>query len=79
VIHHRGDVVALVVPIAEYQQLRQVAEEQRVNEGSDAARAGYLARRGQGTSAISPMNKQAADSACPPGEVPDQLGDPAIH
>jgi PHD/YefM family antitoxin component YafN of YafNO toxin-antitoxin module len=49
VIHHRGEVVAVVVPIAEYQQLRQAAEEQRVNEEFDAARASYLARQQAGT------------------------------
>jgi hypothetical protein len=49
VIHHGGAVVAVVVPIAEYQQVRQAAEEQRVNEEFDAARADYLARRDAGT------------------------------
>ena len=49
VIHHGGAVVAVVVPIAEYQQLRQAAEEQRVNEEFDAARTEYLARRDAGT------------------------------
>jgi PHD/YefM family antitoxin component YafN of YafNO toxin-antitoxin module len=48
VIHHRGEVVAVVVPVAEYRQLRQAAEEQRVNEEFDAARAGYLARQEAG-------------------------------
>ena len=49
VIHHGGQVVAVVVPIGEYQQLRQIAEEQRVNEEFDAARIDYLARREAGT------------------------------
>jgi hypothetical protein len=49
VIHHGGEVVAVVAPIAEYQQLRQVLEEQRVNEEFDAARTEYLARREAGT------------------------------
>ncbi len=49
VIHHGGAVVAVVVPIAEYQQLRRAAEEQRVNEEFDAARTEYLARRDAGT------------------------------
>ncbi len=49
VIHHGGAVVAVVVPIAEYQQLRQAAEEQRVNEEFDAAWTEYLARRDAGT------------------------------
>ena len=44
-IHHGGEVVAVVVPIAEYQQLRQAAEEQRVNEEFNAAQTEYLARR----------------------------------
>ena len=48
VIHHRGEVVAVVVPIAEYQQLRQAAEEQRVNEEFDSARADYLTRHEAG-------------------------------
>jgi hypothetical protein len=49
VIHHGGEVVAVVLPIAEYQQLRQAAEEQRVNEEFGAARTEYLARRDAGT------------------------------
>ena len=49
VIHHGGEVVAVVVPIAEYQQLRQAAQEQQVNAEFDAARAEYLARREAGT------------------------------
>ena len=49
VIHHGGTVVAVVVPIAEYQQLRQAAEEQRINEEFDAARTKYLAGRDAGT------------------------------
>lgn len=49
VIHHRGTVVAVVVPIAEYRQLRQAAEEQRINEEFDATRTEYLARREAGT------------------------------
>jgi hypothetical protein len=48
VIHYHGEVVAVVVPIAEYQQLRQAAQEQRVNEEFDAARTGYLARQEAG-------------------------------
>jgi hypothetical protein len=32
VIHHGGEAVAVVVPIAEHQHLRQALEEQRVNE-----------------------------------------------
>src|SRR6266567_3233499 len=48
VIRHSGQVVAVVVPIEEYQQLRQAMQEQQVNEEFDAARAGYLARREAG-------------------------------
>jgi hypothetical protein len=50
VIRHSGQVVAVavVVPIVEYQQLRQAMQEQQVNEEFDAARAGYLARREAG-------------------------------
>jgi hypothetical protein len=44
VIRHGGEVVAVVVPIAEYQQLRHALEE-RVREEFDAARAGHLARQ----------------------------------
>jgi hypothetical protein len=49
VIRNGGEVVAVVVPIAEYQQLRRAAEEQRVNEEFDAARTEYLARQEAGT------------------------------
>ena len=48
VIRHGGQVVAVVVPIEEYQQLRQPMHEQQVNEEFDAARASYLARRETG-------------------------------
>jgi hypothetical protein len=48
VIHHGGEVVAVVVPIAEYRRLRQALEEQRVNEEFDTARASYLARQEAG-------------------------------
>ena len=48
VISHGGQVVAVVVPIEEYQQLRQAMQEQQVNEEFDAARASYLARREAG-------------------------------
>ena len=49
VIRDGGEVVAVVVPIAEYQQLRQALAEQRVNEDFDDARADYLARQEAGT------------------------------
>ena len=49
VIRQSSQVVAVVVPIEEYQQLRQAMHEQQVNEEFDAARAGYLARREAGT------------------------------
>jgi PHD/YefM family antitoxin component YafN of YafNO toxin-antitoxin module len=39
VIRHRGQVVAVIVPIEEYQQLRQALQEQQVNEEFDAFRA----------------------------------------
>jgi hypothetical protein len=45
VIRHSGQVVAVVVPIEEYQQLRPAMQEQQVNEEFDATRASYLARR----------------------------------
>ena len=48
VIRHSGQVVAVVVPIEEYRQLRQAMDEQQVNEEFDAARARYLARREAG-------------------------------
>ena len=48
VIHHGGAVVAVVLPIAEYQQLRRAAEEQRVNEDFTAWTE-YLARRDAGS------------------------------
>ena len=49
VIHRGGQVVAVVVPIEEYQQLRQAMQEQQVNEEFDAARASYQTRREAGT------------------------------
>jgi len=69
VIHHGGRVVAVVVPIGEYQQLRQAMQEQQVNEEFDAARARYLARREAGRSATCPMGKRADAWACRPGEL----------
>jgi hypothetical protein len=48
VIRQSGQVVAVVVPIEEYRQLRQAMQEQQVNEEFDAARASYLARREAG-------------------------------
>jgi PHD/YefM family antitoxin component YafN of YafNO toxin-antitoxin module len=49
VIHRGGQVVAVVVPIEEYRQLRQAMQEQQVNEEFDAARAGYQGRREAGS------------------------------
>jgi hypothetical protein len=43
------EVIAVAGPIAEYQQLRQAAEEQQVNDEFEAARAAYLASREAGT------------------------------
>ncbi|SRR6266545_1413041 len=48
VIHRGGQVVAVVVPIEEYRQLRLALEEQQVNEEFDAARASYRARQAAG-------------------------------
>jgi hypothetical protein len=48
VIRRGDEVVAVVVPIAEYQLLRRAAEEQQVNDEFDAARAEYLARQEAG-------------------------------
>jgi hypothetical protein len=48
VIRHSDQVVAVVVPIEEYQQLRQAMQEQQINEEFDAARARYLSRREAG-------------------------------
>ena len=48
VIRQSGQVVAVVVPIEEYQQLRQAMQEHQVNEEFDAARARYVARREAG-------------------------------
>ena len=58
VIHHDGEVVAVVVPIAEYQRLRQALAEQRVNDEFDTARASYQAR--QDTGAIRYVSHQEA-------------------
>jgi hypothetical protein len=41
--------IAAVVPIAEYRQLHQAAQEQQINDEFDAARAEYLKRREAGT------------------------------
>ncbi len=48
VIHRGGQVVAIVVPIAQYRQLRLALEEPRVNEEFGAARVDYLARKEAG-------------------------------
>jgi hypothetical protein len=49
VIRHGGQVVAVVVPIEEYRQLRHAMQEQQVNDEFGAARASYQARREAGT------------------------------
>ena len=49
VIRRSGQVVAVVVPIEEYRQLRQAMQEQQVNEEFDAAWASYQDRREAGT------------------------------
>ena len=46
---HGEEVVAVVVPLAEYRQLRRALEEQQVNEEFDAAQVDFLRRRGAGT------------------------------
>jgi hypothetical protein len=48
VIHHAGQVVAVVVHIEDYRRLRPAIQEQQVNEEFDAARVGYGARREAG-------------------------------
>jgi hypothetical protein len=49
VIAQGGEVIAVVVPLAEYRQLRQALEEQQINEEFDAAQVDVLARRSAGT------------------------------
>jgi hypothetical protein len=49
VIRRGGEVIAVVVPIAEYQQLHQASQEQQVNDEFGAARVEYLTRREAGT------------------------------
>src|ERR1700686_112554 len=48
VISRSGQVVAVVVPIEEYRQLRQAMQEREVKEGFDAAGVSSLARREAG-------------------------------
>jgi hypothetical protein len=47
-IHHGGEIVAVVVPIAEYRQLREALAEQQVNDEFEAAHARHLARQETG-------------------------------
>jgi hypothetical protein len=47
-IHVGGEVVAVVVPIEEYRQLREALAEHQVNEEFDVARARNLARHEAG-------------------------------
>jgi hypothetical protein len=47
-IHHGGEVVAVVVPIAEYRQMCEALAEQQVNEEFEASHARQLARREAG-------------------------------
>jgi len=49
VIRRGDEVVAVVVPIGEYRQLRQAAEEQQVNDEFDASWAEHLERQKAGT------------------------------
>jgi hypothetical protein len=76
VIRHSGQVVAVVVPIEEYQQLRQAMREQQVNEEFDAARAGYLARREAGAIRYVSHEEAGRRWASHRGEPSGQLGDP---
>ena len=55
VIRQSGQVVAVVVPIEAYQQLRQAMQEQQVNEEFDAARPGTLPAVRPGRSATCRM------------------------
>jgi PHD/YefM family antitoxin component YafN of YafNO toxin-antitoxin module len=48
VIHLGGEAVAVVVPIAEYRQLREMLAEQQINDEFEAAHAGRLARQEAG-------------------------------
>jgi hypothetical protein len=66
VIRHSGQVVAVVVPIEEYQQLRQAMQEQQVNEEFDAARASYQARREAGAIRYVSHGEAAPAWACHP-------------
>ena len=47
-IHVGGEVVAVVVPIEEYRQLREALAEQQVNEEFEVAHARRLARQDAG-------------------------------
>jgi PHD/YefM family antitoxin component YafN of YafNO toxin-antitoxin module len=49
VIAHGEEVAAVVVPLAEYRQLRRALEEQQVNEEFAAAQVEFLSRRNAGT------------------------------
>ena len=49
VIAHGEEVVAVVVPLAEYRQLRRALEDQQANEEFDAAQTEFLSRRDAGT------------------------------
>lgn len=48
VIAHGDEVVAVVVPLAEYRQLRRALEEQQVNKEFDAAHVDFLSRQSAG-------------------------------
>ena len=60
VISHSGQVVAVVVPIEEYRQLRQAMQEQQVNEEFDAARLATWPAVRPGRSATCHMRKRGA-------------------
>ena len=63
----------MVVPVEEYQQLRQAMQEQQVNEEFDAARASYQARREAGVIRYVSHEEAASAWACHPGELSGQL------
>ena len=49
VLAHGEEVVAVVVPLGGYRQLRRALEEQQVNEEFDAAQVDFVRRQSAGT------------------------------
>jgi mRNA interferase RelE/StbE len=72
VIRHSGQVVAVVVPIEEYQQLRQAMHEQQVNWEIQALdqTAGFLRDDPIGVAALWDTIGQLADESRPPESFP---------